>query len=246
MHWSYCSLAISHWCKANGLLASWFLSHSLPLKARFHLNSSGILDHVMWSIVVIQIHWYPEKLWGKHIDGLVQGRRNSIANVLELTSFCTNPSISNFSSSTVPAAGLVPLGTGKSSGTEMTKFVSHINIISVCQFSIKMLAYHYRNSHYKAVTKKLAGPWTAADKTRLSSKSTLYNHVWNQQNEAKFTFGPVIAQKFLMWPIKMRQKWDPHIFIIGIPILIRWNLFNESVSFYLKGYIDCNPAPNSI
>ena len=64
----------------------------------------------MWSAILNVIrstkaklnHWYPETLERWHIYGLVQERRNSIANALELLLSCTNPMISNFSVCILP------------------------------------------------------------------------------------------------------------------------------------------------
>ena len=60
----------------------------------------------------------------KNIDGLVQGRRNSIANALELRLSCTNPSICyyNFVISAVPGDGIVPLGVETSTGKLVVAF----------------------------------------------------------------------------------------------------------------------------
>ena len=56
----------------------------------------------------------------KHINELVQERRNSIANALELRLSWTNPLIS------LSADGLAPFGARPSAHIVMTKFRSHV------------------------------------------------------------------------------------------------------------------------
>ena len=45
------------------------------------------------SMLFIQHRWHNGTVYQEYIDGLVQGRRNSIANALELHLSCTKPSL---------------------------------------------------------------------------------------------------------------------------------------------------------
>ena len=62
-------------------------------------NSISLKQYICFFIHLYNLHWFLScdihfkgMVW-KYLDGLVQKRRNSIANALELRLSCTNPSI---------------------------------------------------------------------------------------------------------------------------------------------------------
>ena len=74
-----CTWACSDCCHSNGARHP---CHSICSEHRGHLHATE-----MWA--------NEEFIKENHIDGLVQERRNSIANALEIRLSCTNPSISS-------------------------------------------------------------------------------------------------------------------------------------------------------
>ena len=89
----------------------------------FHRSCRSLWLIISDQIMHIQNHQLGKKLsrnWRKHINGLVQERRNSSALAMELCLSCTKPSMSNFVISSVSAYGLTSWSTRTSADTVMT------------------------------------------------------------------------------------------------------------------------------
>ena len=82
--WHHMTSLLSRQLKFNSYQAF------LPLKSQI-IPASMILNPVK-TFGILPNQWILDRIWWYQIDGLVQERRNSIADALELRLSCTNPS----------------------------------------------------------------------------------------------------------------------------------------------------------
>ena len=88
MHWSYCSLALSH-CFILTLIPWWQYCHSISVyMIASNINNKKYRnDHMLHLLICVLLVLY------YHIDGLVQERHNSCALAMVWWLSCTNPLI---------------------------------------------------------------------------------------------------------------------------------------------------------